>query len=131
MEYETGGVLVGYYNTHHTTAVITRVTNAPKDSVCNRMSFNRGIKGLKEYLFTLWKEKNEYYLGEWHSHPHASANPSNIDINQIKLIAKDSKFNCSEPLLLVIGERNEEIEINLSIVVDDRQYQLRQDEGFA
>ncbi|MBQ3426180.1 MAG: Mov34/MPN/PAD-1 family protein [Clostridia bacterium] len=123
-DYETGGILVGYYDVNYNSAIITQVTNAPKDSICRRRSFRRGISGLSKYLQAIWDNKNEYYLGEWHSHPHSSAVPSKVDISQIKHIANNPKFLCSEPLLLVIGERYGKIELQLIVVIDNKTYML-------
>ena len=73
---ETGGILVGRYNENHDTAVVTRATGAPSDSTATRRGFRRGIRGLRAFLARLWREGHEYYLGEWHYHPHGPPEPS-------------------------------------------------------
>ena len=99
---ETGGVLTGYYNAGHDTAIITRATEPPPDSQSGRTRFYRGTQGLNNMMEHLW-ENGEYYLGEWHYHPNGSAYPSGVDISQMREIAKDSAARCPEPILLIIG----------------------------
>lgn len=102
---ETGGILIGYYTSDLKKIVITEVTGPPPDSKKGWAWFYRGIQGLKELLINRWKNK-EYYVGEWHFHPNNNANPSLQDIQQIKDIAKSKRFNCPEPLLLIISGNN-------------------------
>lgn len=101
---ETGGIIIGYYDVDCRNAIITECTKAPEDSKAARFRFYRGIKGLKNLLQKRWKERKEYYLGEWHLHPGSNPNPSHADIEQMKKIAKDKNFNCKEPILLILGE---------------------------
>jgi hypothetical protein len=53
-------------------------------------------------LEKLWPKK-DYYLGEWHFHPHAAAEPSGTDIGQMIEISTSTKYRCPEPLLLILG----------------------------
>jgi proteasome lid subunit RPN8/RPN11 len=99
---ETGGILVGKYNYFLNTAEIEEIIKAPKDSGFGGTWFHRGVKGLKSQLQRFWKN-NKYYLGEWHFHPLSSPLPSKTDIMQIKEIARDKRYNCPEPILLIIG----------------------------
>ena len=101
---ETGGIIIGYYDETCQNAVITEFTNPPEDSKADRFRFYRGIQGLKKLLQQRWKERNEYYLGEWHLHPGSSPTPSATDIAQMKKIAQDKNFNCKEPILMILGE---------------------------
>ena len=99
---ETGGVLIGYYNTRHDTAIITGAAGPPPDSQCGRTRFYRGTQGVSDLLKRLW-QKREYYLGEWHYHPGGAAFPSAADIRQMREIAKDDSTHCPEPILILIG----------------------------
>ena len=102
---ETGGVLTGYYNEGHDTAIVTGAGGPPPDSERGRTRFYRGTQGLGQVLADLWR-KREHYLGEWHYHPGGSAQPSAADVRQMQDIAKDDDAHCPEPILLVIGENN-------------------------
>jgi len=100
---ETGGVLIGYYNPKHDSAIITGATDAPRDSVHFRASFHRGIFGLQSLLKRLWTRRREFYIGEWHYHPFGDACASGTDLNQMDRIARDESYACPEPVMLVIG----------------------------
>ncbi|MBI4525149.1 MAG: Mov34/MPN/PAD-1 family protein [Deltaproteobacteria bacterium] len=99
---ETGGILLGRYTQSHDMAVITEVAGPPADSLHRSSFFIRGIKGLQQLLNQLWRRK-EYYLGEWHYHPFASASPSGTDEQQMREFASNRALNCPEPVLLIIG----------------------------
>jgi len=100
--HETGGIIVGYYNENLDCAIVIDVSLPPLDSKFGRFLFYRGVNRLQSWLETLWKRK-EYYLGEWHFHPFASAKPSLKDKIQMEKIAKSKKYGCPEPVLLVLG----------------------------
>lgn len=121
-EFETGGIIIGYYDISCRNAIITEFTKAPEDSKAARYQFYRGIKGLKPLLKKRWKERSEYYLGEWHLHPGSSPDPSSIDIEQMKKIATNSSFNCKEPILLIMGESAKIQIMSLMIFKNDQVY---------
>jgi integrative and conjugative element protein (TIGR02256 family) len=100
---ETGGILIGKYTSAHDCAVVSEVTPPPLDSKRGRFWFKRGVRGLRNKLKTLWDEKSVYYLGEWHFHPEGAPDPSETDFNSLKGISESSKYNCPEPLLIIIG----------------------------
>ena len=101
---ETGGILVGYYSRSRDCAIVTDCSNAPKDSRRGKRFFYRGVYGLQRWLSSLWKlGQRRYYLGEWHFHPFAPADPSVIDLKQMKEDAKDKSYNCPEVLMFIIG----------------------------
>jgi integrative and conjugative element protein (TIGR02256 family) len=103
MPLETGGILVGKYSDEGTSAKITNISGPPKDSKHGKSTFYRGVKGLTPWLSELWTTTGEYYLGEWHFHPHFFPVPSPIDHRQMKQISKDSRYHCPEPILFIIG----------------------------
>ena len=99
---ETGGILIGCYNEGHDTALVSRVTESPADSKSGPRTFRRGTRGLQGLLEALWSRR-EYYLGEWHYHPGASARPSSTDTRQMLAIAEDEDVGCPEPVLVILG----------------------------
>lgn len=104
---ETGGILVGIYDSDLQSAIITKVLGPPSDSKHSRASFIRGTKGVKKTLDCMWKE-GQYYLGEWHFHPNALPIASSQDISQMKKIAKNELYRRPEPLMLIIGQDNKD-----------------------
>ncbi|HEX3126733.1 MAG TPA: Mov34/MPN/PAD-1 family protein [Thermoanaerobaculia bacterium] len=99
---ETGGLLIGRYSAHRDLAVVSHVTGPARDSMAGRTWFHRGVAGLQDLLFQRWRQQ-EYYLGEWHSHPGAEPVPSGIDADQMRSIACSPGYHCPEPILLIVG----------------------------
>ena len=120
---ETGGILIGYYTVKRDKAVITELSETPSDSKCGVNWFHRGIEGLKKLLVERWKTRDEYYLGEWHIHPFSRPMPSGIDRMQRISISKDKRFNCTEPIMLIIGG-GKQLEISISLVFRGGIYTL-------
>ena len=106
---ETGGIVVGVYSSDHHIARVTDVSGPPQDSTYGPTWLLRGVRGLRHWLGELWHRQGQYYLGEWHFHPGGTAEPSSTDIEQMKRISSDLKYRCPEPLLIIIGERLENI----------------------
>lgn len=100
---ETGGILIGHYSEDLRTAIVTRATGPSTDARSGATWFVRGIRGLQELLDKLWGHGQEYYLGEWHSHPDAAPHPSGRDVSQMREIANSDKYRCPEPILIILG----------------------------
>ncbi len=101
--YETGGILTGCYTIQHGCANVTAISGAPTDSQKAKTWYYRGVVGLQPWLNYLWYHKQEYYLGEWHYHPFSEPNLSINDIQQMKQISEEKRYNCPEPILIIIG----------------------------
>jgi integrative and conjugative element protein (TIGR02256 family) len=100
---ETGGILLGYYTPDCDCAIVTEATDAPEDSQRTAATFSRGVKGLQSLISLLWRERQHYYLGEWHFHPGGSPLPSLVDNSQMQTTSQDRKYKCPEPVLFIIG----------------------------
>jgi integrative and conjugative element protein (TIGR02256 family) len=109
-ERETGGILIGFYNEARNLAIVESVSGPPNDSAHGFTCFKRGTRGLQRQLLKAWKRK-EYYLGEWHYHPNASATPSYVDKAQMKEIANTNTYHCPEPILVIVGGSAADFEI--------------------
>lgn len=99
---ETGGILIGSYTKALDCAVIETVTGPPSDSKYGRTWFRRGVRGLRKLLEKYWK-RNRFYIGEWHFHPGGKPFPSGTDQNQLKVISKSKDYDCTAPILVIIG----------------------------
>ena len=66
------------------------------------MAFVRGVVGLTRRLRLAW-DRGLYYVGEWHYHPYASAEPSGRDLTQIVDFSRDARYRCPNPTLVVLG----------------------------
>ncbi len=101
---ETGGILIGRYNEEHNRAIVCTATGPPPDSQHFFARFLRGISGLQRLLNGLWNDKERtFYLGEWHHHPLAIPTPSPHDIAQMRQIARDHRYACPEPILVIVS----------------------------
>jgi integrative and conjugative element protein (TIGR02256 family) len=100
---ETGGLLIGHYNDNHNCAIVMEVTGPSADSSSGKTWFYRGVGGLQKLLNTAWRRRRQYYLGEWHFHPGASSVLSGDDTDAMSNTANSLRYNCPEPLLLIIG----------------------------
>ena len=100
---ETGGILVGNYNEDHSIGIVKEILPPPPDSVAGPSTFIRGTKGVKRELKTLRREKQIFYLGEWHFHPFAAPTPSTVDLSEMRSKKLKRAFHCPEPILLIIG----------------------------
>lgn len=100
---ETGGLLIGRYSEQRDFANVSVVTGPTPDSKAGRTWFQRGVAGLQDLLIQRWLKQNEYYLGEWHSHPLATPAPSGTDGIQMRGIAHSPAYRCPEPVLLIVG----------------------------
>lgn len=117
---ETGGILIGRYTERLDRAVVTEITGPPGDSRATRTGFRRGVRGLRALVSTVWRERGEFYLGEWHFHPGASASPSDVDRAQMRAFAANSLHQCPEPILVVIGGDPEtEWDLSASVTRDE------------
>lgn len=103
---ETGGILVGFYNSDLDCAIVTNVFFAAQDSKKGKTWFHRGVYGLQNILNKLWTRHNRYYLGEWHFHPGGVPIPSWTDMNQMLSISSSSRIHCPEPVLLIFSGTN-------------------------
>jgi integrative and conjugative element protein (TIGR02256 family) len=100
---ETGGILIGVYSDRRDRAIVERVTGPTRDSKSGPTWFHRGVLGLQRLLDELWNRGQGYYLGEWHFHPQASPHASETDHTSLRGIAHSDRYNCPEPVLLIIG----------------------------
>lgn len=98
--YEYGGVLLGAISTSRRRLTITRVIDAPSDSVSSKSHFELGTSGLSDTIIDLKKRSgNELtYLGTWHSHPNGGG-PSVTDRDSTRKI---SQLRLGTPSTLLI-----------------------------
>ena len=112
---ETGGVLLGSFDTEREVLYIVDTLPSPPDSEERRDLYIRGCEGLREAVKTVETKTAGMleYIGEWHSHPRgAGTRPSNFDRKAFEwltaLMSKDGL-----PAVMVIAGDDE-----LSLFVD-------------
>lgn len=104
---ETGGILLGSYDSERKIIYVCDSLFAPTDSVEEPSSFERGIEGLKDdyehYVQTT--DHQLLYIGEWHSHPEkCTTNPSNYDKKLYKYLYDNMSKQGLPVIMGIIGD---------------------------
>ena len=100
---ETGGILIGSYSRDFATAHVGEATGPPRDSKSGWDWFHRGNDGLADLLRQKWhREPRTHYVGEWHFHTANVPWPSPQDKKQMRELARDGRYNCAQPLLIIV-----------------------------
>jgi len=79
---ETGGVLVGFFDTQRKRIYIVDTLESPKDSIETPWSYVRGREGLADKITSIknFTAHIVNFIADWHSHPdYASVQPSHDD----------------------------------------------------
>jgi len=105
---EFGGFLVGKYSGDFKTLFITNFI-LPKKYKGHPCIFERSTDGLKETLGKLFVNKNQYYIGEWHTHPDNSTQYSLTDLKAMIAIAHYEKVKILNPILLILSVSNKKL----------------------
>ena len=104
---ETGGVLLGSYDTQRKIVYVVDCLPSPPDSQEWPTLYIRGHRGLRSQI-----EKKQQitanqltYVGEWHSHPvGCSVTPSPDDRQVFDWLSDHMKIDGLPPLMLIIGD---------------------------
>ena len=116
---ETGGILIGRYTKFGDRVCVVQATGPPSDSRSFPAAFVRGVVGLTRRLRRAWG-RGVYYIGEWHSHPYASPEPSGRDLAQILDFSRDACYRCRNPILIIIGGNPHQAPTtSVHVVLDD------------
>jgi hypothetical protein len=104
---ETGGILLGHFDTHHKLCSIVDVVPSPLDSAEWPTSYIRGCKGL---LATVKDVETRTlgqigYVGEWHSHPdRCSIRPSDDDYKAYGWLTAHMHAESLPAIMMIVGE---------------------------
>lgn len=92
---EAGGILVGKENKSNKNIIVNHITGPMLEDKRKYNKFIRKDKRHVEVFKNLYRtsEKTLRYIGEWHTHPEAIPNFSEIDLNNWKKISKGSNNN--------------------------------------
>lgn len=99
---EFGGFLIGKYSNDYKTVEISS-TVLPINYKGTPVSFLRLTEGLNDILNDIYRSSEEYYVGEWHSHPNGSVMYSGTDMNAINEIVECDTVYIKNPILLIIS----------------------------
>lgn len=99
---EFGGFLVGKYSSDFKSVEITDVI-LPKKYKGTPTLFLRSTDGLEGVFQKLFEEKQQYYIGEWHTHPNGSSNYSTTDLDAMIENANCETVQIKNPVLLILS----------------------------
>ncbi len=107
---ETGGVLLGSFDTQRRICFIIDVIPSPPDSEEWPTSYIRGCEGLAAKVNEVSEQTlgQVTYVGEWHSHPRgASTNPSADDLTAYSWLVRHMNSESLPAIMMIIGGRGQ------------------------
>ncbi len=102
---ESGGVLLGRHIADSKDIVVDDVTTPMRNDIRCRCFFLRRMGSHQRVVTRRWRESRGScnYLGEWHTHPEASPNPSVFDILGWKRLLKVTRFDGICLYFVIVG----------------------------
>lgn len=100
-DFEIGGILIGR-KVGEDTFEIVDASISDEDNRFSFVSFIRGTKKSERLLKEHFCKQTGYYIGEWHSHPRFSLNPSITDVQTMLKILHDPSYGVSFVILLIV-----------------------------
>lgn len=99
---ETGGILIG--RRQGDTLTIVSASDAGPNAISEPTRFQRDGKYCQDFLLGQVRQLGaDYdYVGEWHSHPSTSPEPSSRDTDSFTEIAEDPDVLTAAPLLIIV-----------------------------
>jgi hypothetical protein len=107
---ETGGLLLGTYDTQYKKVYIVDIIGSPKDSIEYPTAYIRGIDNVEELLSLVEKRTAGMvqYIGEWHSHPDGcSLDPSEDDLKLFEWLSENMAKDGNPSLMLIKGANSD------------------------
>lgn len=105
---ETGGILLGYFDTRRKRIYIVDGLEPPRDSKNSPTHFIRGFHGLSEKRGEILNRSANIvdFVGDWHSHPAGvDVKPSRDDLNLLKYNAQNMGRAGVPGVILIIGDK--------------------------
>jgi proteasome lid subunit RPN8/RPN11 len=106
---ETGGVLIGAFDTERRRVYVVHHIPSPPDSEEWPTAYRRGIVGLQEQLSKIDQRTAGQleYVGEWHSHPDgASTQASEDDIVLFEWLSGHRRMDGLPAVMAIVGDAN-------------------------
>ena len=105
---ETGGIMVGAFDTYNRVCSIIDALPSPPDSTEWPTSYIRGCEGLAAKVQDIKKLTlgQISYVGEWHSHPRGAAvRPSADDLQAYAWLTSHMHAEALPGIMLIVGDR--------------------------
>ncbi|TAN20933.1 MAG: hypothetical protein EPN33_14205 [Acidobacteria bacterium] len=106
--FEAGGLLLGYWNDDGSAAVMAATRPGPR-AAHRLFSFVPDYEFDDKQVALAYERSGRYwgYLGDWHTHPLGSSEPSRKDLKVARNIATSEQARSPKPLMAIVsGWRN-------------------------
>ena len=106
LPYETGGVLIGAFDSKYKICYVVDSIPSPDDSVEYPNAYIRGSKGLLDRIRRIEEITvgNLGYIGEWHSHPTDVTDRSSDDMKLLTSISRHNAYEGIPGVMIIVGE---------------------------
>jgi hypothetical protein len=114
---ETGGILLGHFDTYHRICSLVDIVPSPSDSVEWPTSYIRGCAGLPAKVADAETHTMGRigYVGEWHSHPRgATLQPSADDLEAYSWLITHMQTEALPAIMVIAGDDSQ-----LRLVTDE------------
>lgn len=105
---EFGGFLIGKYSNDYKSLYIKSFI-LPLKYKGSPFLFERSIEGITNQFKKIFKDNNQYYIGEWHTHPNGSTMFSQTDLNAMIETVKCETVQIKNPILLILSVDSKKI----------------------
>lgn len=102
---ETGGILFGQVDDACRCIWIDDVAGPPPDSLLSAVHFDHGVEGVED-LITYHRDRSgrmTAFVGMWHSHPYAKAEPSPTDRHAMRSLVTPLEKSPIRALVVIVG----------------------------
>lgn len=102
---ETGGIIIGRKQTGHSCYEITRVSKPSISDIASRFGFVRDGAHAQKIINRRNRISNreENYLGEWHTHPEQIPHYSETDLSLLMKVKVDGTCKFGNPIMIIVG----------------------------
>ncbi|MBL7818222.1 MAG: ThiF family adenylyltransferase [Saprospiraceae bacterium] len=120
---EFGGIFVGNYINNYKEVVISDVI-IPQNFKSSFMGFQPDPNDFNRQLKKIYDKSNGkvVYIGDWHSHPNSNNQFSTPDFQSIKSVAKSSKVNTHNPILMIAAFGKDYFDPGFYVYFQDKLY---------
>ncbi|MBN1188101.1 MAG: ThiF family adenylyltransferase [Bacteroidales bacterium] len=127
---EFGGILTGSYLNNYKEVVISNII-CPDNYVNSPYKFEPDPNDLNKKLKIIYKKYDGKieYVGDWHSHPDNTNQYSPPDFISIEDIAKSSKVNTHNPVLLIAAYNKDSFTPGFYVYHGGKLHRYRKDNG--
>lgn len=97
---ETGGILLGHDTPDQ--VLIRHAGDPGPQAVRGPRHFHRDLEHAQQLARAAWNQDQSLWIGEWHTHPAASAKPSELDLNSYLRHLHDPELGLDKFIAIIV-----------------------------